>query len=108
MIFWTPRIQGVRDTMPQFVRLLTSLSLCCLSLPRHLTTDIPERRWRAGARGKEKKSESSGVRARAGSKGAKGRTERTVSGEPRYCRDIRIHLYADLTRRRAVSVCAYT
>lgn len=30
-----------------------------------------------------------------------------VSGEPRYCRDIRIHLYADLTRRRAVSVCAY-
>lgn len=31
---------------------------------------------------------------------------RTVSGEPRYCRDIRIHLYADLTRRRAASVCA--
>lgn len=32
VIFWTPRIQGVRDTMPQFVRLLTSLSLRCLSL----------------------------------------------------------------------------
>lgn len=32
VILRTPRIQGVRDTVPQFVRLLTSLSLSLLPL----------------------------------------------------------------------------
>ena len=46
VILGTPRIQGVRDTMPQFVRLLASLSLLPLASSPSLTTDIPERRWR--------------------------------------------------------------
>lgn len=69
MILRIPCIQDVRDTVLQFVRLFASLFLslslflCVLSFSYHLTADIPERRRRANAKRKEKKSESSRVRA---------------------------------------------
>jgi len=89
MMLRTPCRQSDRERCGISVRAVARLSLS-LSLAISPTYQKGEP---ARAREREKKSESSGVRAGVG-----GERERR---EARYRRDIRIHLYADLTRRRA-------